>query len=76
LADDLLDIKGNEDEVGKKVKKDISNDSPNSVIYFGLDKVENMINELYKKSISGLKDVGIESDMFLNLVRMMFYRRK
>ncbi len=76
LADDLLDIKGNEYEVGKKVKKDISNESPNSVIYFGLDKVENMINELYKKSISGLKDVGIESDMFLNLVRMMFYRRK
>ena len=35
LADDLLDITGAEDKVGKKLRKDQAKGSPNAVLYFG-----------------------------------------
>jgi len=76
LADDLLDMEGDEAEVGKRIHKDMNNKSPNSVIYFGVDSVKNMIDKLYTDSLSILKNVKIESDFFLNLVKMMFYRSR
>lgn len=76
LADDLIDIEGNEKEVGKKTHKDISNQSPNSVFYFGINEVKRMISELYKDSIFILEELKINSEFFRDLVKMMFYRRK
>ena len=76
LADDLLDVEGDENEVGKKLKKDMMNQSPNSVYYFGIEEVKNLIDKYYGESISILKETDIKSESFLNLVRMMFYRRK
>ena len=51
LADDLLDITGDEKKVGKKLRKDSGNQSPNAVLYFGLDAVRARIDELLPGSL-------------------------
>ncbi len=76
MADDLLDIEGNEDEVGKKLNKDGSNKSPNSVIYFGSAVIREKIESEYKKVIALINNAGIDFPPFLNLLDRMVHRRK
>ena len=56
MADDLLDIEGDEEKVGKRLKKDAGNNSPNSVIFFGRDQIIEKINKYYTKTINHLKE--------------------
>ena len=74
MADDLLDIEGDEQKVGKKLHKDKINKSPNSVLYFGKDFVEKEIETSYKKSINMLKEINIDFPPFLSLIKKMVYR--
>ncbi len=74
MADDLLDIEGDEQKVGKKLHKDKINKSPNSVLYFGKDFVEKKIETSYKKSINMLKEINIDFPPFLSLIKKMVYR--
>ncbi len=74
MADDLLDIEGDEQKVGKKLHKDKINKSPNSVLYFGKDFVEKEIETSYKKSINMLKEINIDFPPLLSLIKKMVYR--
>lgn len=74
MADDLLDIEGDEQKVGKKLHKDKINKSPNSVLYFGKDFVEKKIETSYKKSINMLKEINIDFPPLLSLIKKMVYR--
>ncbi|MEN8153875.1 MAG: polyprenyl synthetase family protein [Acidobacteriota bacterium] len=76
MADDLLDIEGNEKEVGKKLKKDISNKSPNSVIYFGRDFIKNEIESSFNEIMNLLKEINIQFPPFSDLLKRMVYRSK
>lgn len=76
MADDLLDIEGNEKEVGKKLKKDISNKSPNAVLYFGVDFIKNEIDSSFNEIIGMLKEIDIKFPPFMELLRRMVYRSK
>ncbi len=76
MADDLLDIEGDEKEVGKKLKKDERNKSPNSVIYFGKKNIKNKINDYYNKTVGILKEMRIDFLPFLNLIKKMAFRNK
>lgn len=76
MADDLLDIEGDEKLVGKKLQKDEVNLSPNSILYFGKDFVKEEIDKSYKKTLELLKAVKIEHPPFLDLIGRMVYRRK
>lgn len=76
MADDLLDIEGNEKEVGKKLQKDISNKSPNSVLYFGADVIKEKIEKGYIEVLSLIKRLGIDFPPFLELIDMMVHRSR
>ncbi len=76
MADDLLDIEGDEKEVGKRLKKDKDNRSPNSVLYFGKDQVAANMERSYQRSLELLKQLAITSPPFLYLMEKMVYRSK
>jgi len=76
LADDLLDIEGDEAEVGKKLHKDARNRSPNSVLYWDADHVRGEIDRLYRQTLQRLKEIGIGASPFLNLIHKMAFRSK
>jgi len=76
MADDLLDIVGNEKEVGKKLHKDSSNKSPNSVLYFGSEVIKEKIENEYEEVLDLIKEMNLDFPPFLELIDMMVHRRK
>lgn len=76
MADDMLDIEGNEKEVGKKLNKDKLNKSPNSILYYGKDFITKEIDTLYKKTLDLLKKIKIDFQPFLLLIEKMVYRNR
>lgn len=76
MADDLLDIIGDEKEVGKKLKKDQDNMSPNSILYYGEDHIKKEIDAAYAKTMALLEQLKIDFPPFLFLMEKMVYRVK
>ena len=76
LSDDLLDFRGDEGLVGKRVGKDKENKSPNSVLFFGEHEVENMMKNFYKNSVSIFRQLDIDFEKFYDLLYMMVFRSK
>ncbi|MCP4220747.1 MAG: polyprenyl synthetase family protein [bacterium] len=76
MTDDLLDIFGNEEEVGKKLYKDDGNHSPNCVLFFGKDYVRKEIDSAYNRVTELLETLGVDFAPFLFLMKKMVYRRK
>jgi geranylgeranyl diphosphate synthase type II len=76
MADDLLDVIGDEKEVGKKLKKDKLNQSPNSVVFFGESVIRDRIKYLYDRTLSTLKNIEIEYPRFLCLIEKMAFRSR
>ena len=74
LADDLLDVTGDEKKVGKKLRKDGGNRSPNAVLYFGLDKVRAGIDSCHRQALDLVGELGIDFPPFLFLMKSMLYR--
>lgn len=76
LADDLLDIDGDEKEVGKKLNKDQVNKSPNAVLFYGKEFVKKEIDSSYRKTKAILEELKIQFPPFLYLMEKMVYRSK
>jgi geranylgeranyl diphosphate synthase, type II len=76
LADDLLDLTGDEKKVGKKLRKDRDNQSPNAVLYLGLPEVREKIDACYHEAQDLFVRLGIDSPPLMFLVKGMLYRSK
>jgi geranylgeranyl diphosphate synthase type II len=76
MADDLLDIEGDEKEVGKKLNKDQGNQSPNSILFYGKPFIKKEIDTAYKKTMTLLNELNIHFPPFLYLMEKMVYRSK
>lgn len=76
MADDLLDIEGDEKEVGKKLHKDQINKSPNAVLFYGKEFVKTEIDSAYRKTKAILEELKIQFPPFLYLIEKMVYRSK
>lgn len=75
LADDMLDVMGDEELVGKKLHKDDRNLSPNAAIFYGVDYVRAEIDRSYRVTMDELKRAGVQFPPFLKLMHMMVYRK-
>lgn len=76
MADDLLDVEGDEEVVGKKLHKDKANQSPNSVLFYGVDYVKKEIDFKYMETLDLLKQMDLDHPQFLYLIEKMVYREK
>jgi len=76
MADDLLDIIGNEKEVGKKLHKDSSNKSPNSVLFFGPEIIKDKIEKEYSEVLDLINEMKVDFPPFLDLIYRMVHRSK
>jgi len=76
MADDLLDLEGDETEVGKKLQKDKNNQSPNSVLYYGKEFIVEEIQKLYAQSLAMLNQLNIINPYLNELMEKMVYRKK
>lgn len=76
IADDLLDIEGLEDEVGKAVGKDEAAGKATIVSLMGLDQARNQAQILADQAIEHLQDFGEKADLLRALAHFAVNRRK
>ena len=55
IKDDLLDVEGDENKMGKKTKKDLSRGKETLISYFGKENAKKKSEELIKNSTKLLK---------------------
>ena len=76
IADDLLDIEGLEDEVGKAVGKDETAGKATIVSLMGLEQAKTQAQALADQAIEHLKDFGDKADLLRALAHFAVNRRK
>ncbi len=76
IADDLLDIEGAEEEVGKAVGKDEAAGKATIVSLMGLEQAKTQAQALADQAIEHLQDFGDKADLLRALAHFAVNRRK
>lgn len=74
IQDDILDIEGNEERLGKPIGSDEDNDKQTFVKYAGIERSKKIVNEFSDKAISILKEISDKSDFLEKLVKYLVDR--
>jgi farnesyl diphosphate synthase len=75
IADDLLDIEGNEDEVGKKVGKDADAGKATFVSILGVEAARNKATQLVEQASAHLEFYCERADLLRDVARFVIERR-
>lgn len=74
IADDILDVEGNQDLVGKRLQKDASQGKLTFVSLYGLDKAKLLAQEYINKAKEALALFGDKSETLRQLADFMINR--
>ncbi len=76
IQDDILDVTGSEDVLGKPVHSDEKNDKTTYVSWKGLEESGKEVSRLTDEAVAELKGLGRESGYLEALFRWLVYREK
>ena len=76
IKDDLLDIEGNEKEIGKKTQKDLVKGKETLISLLGKEKAKKKSEELIKKSLKILEKFGNKAKNLIDLTTFIISRKK
>ena len=74
IKDDLLDVVGNEEKLGKKIHADDEKDKTNFVSVYGVDKCQEMCKHTTESCIELLKTLTVNSDSLVELTNNLLAR--
>lgn len=74
IADDLLDVEGDADKVGKAVRKDEAAGKATFVSILGAEQARDQANRLADQAIAHLKPFGDKADLLRELARFVVER--
>ncbi|VBB08007.1 polyprenyl synthetase [Lucifera butyrica] len=74
ITDDILDVVGKEELVGKPIGSDQKNNKVTYVALYGLEKAREMARQTVEKAITALDIFGTEADILRDLVRFLLAR--
>ena len=75
IQDDILDIEGDAEFLGKPIGSDEKNDKSTIVRYFGLEKSKELVKEYTEKAISALSQFENSSETLKQLAFMLIDRK-
>lgn len=75
LTDDLLDVKGDSEAMGKTLGKDEKEDKLTAIKVFGLDRAEKLAEEYTKKCLDFLNDLKMDTSFLRDLTKFVLERR-
>lgn len=75
ITDDILDVEGDVETIGKTPNKDSKSNKFTSIKLFGIDKVKKVANEHYEKCIELLSKIP-NSDFLMIFTRNIYERKK
>ena len=76
IKDDILDVVGNTNILGKNVHADEENNKTNFITVYGLEKCEELCKDLTEECISILKDLSVDTSCLINLTKKLLDREK
>ena len=76
IKDDLLDVEGDENMMGKKTKKDLSRGKETLISFFGKENAKRKSEELIKNSTKLLKPFGKKAQKLIELTNYVISRNK
>lgn len=76
IVDDILDVTGDTQTLGKPAGSDVQNDKSTYVSILGLENAKKAVSELTKTAISALKCFGPEAEYLAELARRLSSRQK
>ncbi|MDD6194698.1 MAG: polyprenyl synthetase family protein [Lachnospiraceae bacterium] len=76
IQDDVLDVIGDQETLGKAVGSDEKNQKATYVIFEGLDKAKQEVADLTKEAIAILQELPYENPFLTELLRWMVLRDK
>ncbi len=74
ITDDILDVIGDADKIGKPVGSDEKNQKATYPLLFGLDRSKQMANDAVEASIAALEPFGDNADMLKQLALYLLSR--
>ena len=69
IADDLLDVEGNEQIIGKPIMQDKKNETPNFVTVLGKDKALQKALEVSNKAINSIQKFKYGTENLVSLAK-------
>lgn len=74
IKDDILDVSGNIEDLGKSIGKDENSNKSTFVTIYGLETAEKMLNDYTEKAIESLSKYGPKADFLVNLSKFLLDR--
>ncbi len=74
IADDLLDVNGKKEKLGKSLNQDLNNNTPNFVNFLGVEQAEKMSSLIVEKAIKYLKLFGENAENLILLAKYSIKR--
>lgn len=74
IVDDILDIVGDEEKLGKPIGSDAKNDKSTFVSFFGVEKSKETVKQLTEKSVSALKRLNSDTAVLESISRSLSER--
>ncbi len=76
IQDDILDIEGDEKELGKPIGSDIKNEKTTYVSLYGMDNAKKKVKELSDEAMEILRSFGQSGTFLEGLFEYLIYRKK
>jgi len=76
IRDDLLDVEGDQEKLGKKTNKDLNRGKQTLISLLGIDEAKKKSKELIDEAIDFLKPFGKDADRLKNLTYFIISRNK
>ena len=76
ITDDLLDVTQTTETLGKTAGKDISAEKATYPAFYGLEKTQNLAENIYQKACRELKKIDKEAKLLIELAEFILHRRK
>jgi geranylgeranyl diphosphate synthase type II len=75
IIDDILDVRGNELEIGKPIHSDLNNKKSTSISILGIEKAEALANSLHSSSKSHCKRLSTSSPYLEEMLQNLIHRK-
>ncbi len=76
IQDDILDIEGNEEELGKPVGSDERNNKSTYVSLYGMEEAKKKVKELSDEALLIMEELGFKDSFLARLFEYLIYRSK
>ena len=76
IRDDILDVTGNQEVLGKPVGSDAKNEKATYVTYEGLKKAQEDVKRYSKHAVNLLESLVVKNEFLIHLVEYLIHREK